>query len=90
MKDVSIGIRVNFRPTEFLNTCYRLACYIKLYRKLFSCMRPVTAPFHSAEGGSYSPGRCGGGGLGKDQLSGLYWGEGWSEIQDTICNDWQI
>ena len=32
---------MKFRPTEFLNTPYRVACYIKLYRKLFSCMRPM-------------------------------------------------
>ena len=31
---------MKFRPTEFLNTPYRVSCYIKLYRKLFSCMRP--------------------------------------------------
>ena len=32
---------MKFRPTEFLNTPYRVSCYIKLYRKLFSCMRPI-------------------------------------------------
>ena len=31
---------MKFRPTEFLNTPYRVSCYIKVYRKLFSCMRP--------------------------------------------------
>ena len=31
---------MKFRPTEFLNTPYRVSCYIKLYRKLFSVMRP--------------------------------------------------
>ena len=31
---------MKFRPTEFLNTPYRVSCYIRLYRKLFSCMRP--------------------------------------------------
>ena len=33
---------MKFRPTEFLNTPYRVSCYIKLYRKLFSCMRPIS------------------------------------------------
>ena len=33
---------MKFRPTEFLNTPYRVSCYIKLYRKLFSCMRPTS------------------------------------------------
>ena len=33
---------MKFRPTEFLNTPYRVSCYIKLYRKLFSVMRPQT------------------------------------------------
>ena len=32
---------MKFRPTEFLNTLYRVSCYIKLYRKLFSVMRPL-------------------------------------------------
>ena len=32
---------MKFRPTEFLNTPYRVSWYIKLYRKLFSCMRPI-------------------------------------------------
>ena len=32
---------MKFRPTEFLNTPYRVSCYIKLYRKLFSFMRPI-------------------------------------------------
>ena len=32
---------MKFRPTEFLNTPYRVSCYIKLYRKLFSVMRPA-------------------------------------------------
>ena len=32
---------MKFRPTEFLNTPYRVSCYIKLYRKLFSVMRPI-------------------------------------------------
>ena len=32
---------MKFRPTEFLNTPYRVSCYIRLYRKLFSGMRPV-------------------------------------------------
>ena len=32
---------MKFRPTEFLNTPYRVSCYIKLYRKLFICMRPI-------------------------------------------------
>ena len=32
---------MKFRPTEFLNTPYRVSCYIKLYRKLCSCMRPI-------------------------------------------------
>ena len=32
---------MKFRLTEFLNTPYRVSCYIKLYRKLFSCMIPA-------------------------------------------------
>ena len=31
---------MKFRPTEFLNTPYRVSCYIKLYGELISCMRP--------------------------------------------------
>ena len=40
---------MKFRPTEFLNTPYRVSCYIRLYRKLFSGMRPVV---YMAQAGS--------------------------------------
>ena len=32
---------MKFRPTQFLNIPYRVSCFIKLYSKLFSCMRPI-------------------------------------------------
>ena len=38
---------MKFRPTEFLNTPYRVTCYIRLYRKLFSGMRPVSVSVSS-------------------------------------------
>ena len=51
---------MKFRPTEFLNTPYRVSCYIKLYRKLFSCMRPILKLFLVAASGG---GGRGAGGL---------------------------
>ena len=45
---------MKFRPTEFLNTLYRVSCYIKLYRKLFSCMRPIRAMGSEYMYGPYS------------------------------------
>ena len=41
---------MKFRPTEFLNTPYRVSCYIKLYRKLFSVMRPSDTQLKSFTG----------------------------------------
>ena len=32
---------MKLRPTQFLNIPYRVSCFIKLYSKLFSCMRPI-------------------------------------------------
>ena len=43
---------MKFRPTEFLNTPYRVSCYIKLYRKLFSVMRPLLCMISNVYPGS--------------------------------------
>ena len=41
MKDDSMGFIAIFRPMDILNIFPSVICYIKLYRKLFSCMRPA-------------------------------------------------